>query len=246
MNLNRNPTKEELQALIAGCDDGKGIHVMWVERLGEVQITLLLTETDMKWITEVDNEKVHLHYKSYAKNDGYVGKSASVDDLYMVTLFEKLLRDWQEDRSGFIDEGISRDGATGEAAKETLLTSLPSAALVVRRMRALENKYWLEAMILADLQIEMQLRNSSGVKDIQKNKSKRTGREVINLAKNMYDQKVINKALFEKIKAFNTTRSQVFENFATELTSYENLESIAMASESLIVELNQLENSTAF
>lgn len=239
MNLNRNPTKEELQALLAACDDGEGIHVLWVERLGEVQVTLLLTETDVEWLKGIDHEKVQFHYKSYAKNDGYVGKAASADDMYIVTLFEKLLRDWQAHRSGFIDEGVVR----GKSATKTQpLSSLPGADLVLRRMRALENKYWLEAMILADLHIETQLRTISGVDEIQK--SKRTGKEVINLAKQMAEHNMIGKDLYEKIKKFNTSRSKVFQNFVMETISYEQLESMAMASESLIVELKDLEDAS--
>jgi hypothetical protein len=239
MNLNRNPTKEELQTLLAACDDGEGIHVLWVERMGEVQITLLLTETDVEWIKGVDDEKVQFHYKSYAKNDGFVGKAASVDDMYIVTLFEKLLRDWQEHRSGFIDdEGIAR----GKSATNTLpLSNLPGADLVLRRMRALENKYWLEAMILADLHIETQLRAISGINELPKSKSKRTGKEVINLAKQMAEHNMIGKELYEKIRKFNTSRSRIFQNFVMETISYEKLESMAMASENLIVELKDLE-----
>jgi hypothetical protein len=239
MNLDRNPTKEELQTLLAACDDGEGIHVLWVERLGEVQITLLLTETDVEWVKGIDDEKVQFHYKSYAKNDGFVGKVASADDMYIVTLFEKLLRDWQEHRSGFIDEGIARGRLV---ANTPALTNLPGANLVLRRMRALENKYWLEAMILADIHIETQLRTIAGIDEIQK--SKRTGKEVINLAKQMAEQNMIGKDLYEKIKKFNTSRSKIFQNFVMETISYEQLESMAIASESLIVELKDLEDAS--
>jgi hypothetical protein len=237
MNLDRNPTKEELQTLLAACDDGEGIHVLWVERLGEVQVTLLLTETDVEWLKGIDNEKVQFHYKSYAKNDGYVGKAASVDDMYIVTLFEKLLRDWQEHRSGFIDEGVARGKP---AANTPSLSNLPGADLVLRRMRALENKYWLEAMILADLHIETQLRSISGIDS----KSKRTGKEVINLAKQMAEHNMIDRNLYQKIKKFNASRSKIFQNFVMETTSYEQLESMAMASESLIAELKDLEDAS--
>jgi hypothetical protein len=243
MNLNRNPTKDELQVLLESCDDGAGIHVLWVERMGEVQITLLLTETDVEWIKEINDEKVQFHYKSYAKNDGYVGKAASVDDLYIVTLFEKLLRDWQEQRNGFIDEGITRRGASSHQAIDGAqsINKLPGADLVLRRMRALENKYWLEAMILADLYIETQLRSISGFENVSKNKNKRTGREVIQLAKQMYEQKMIDKDLIERIKKFNAALGRAFQNFIVETFSYEQMESMAMASEGLIVELKQLE-----
>jgi hypothetical protein len=199
MNLNNNPTKEELQTLLQVCDDGAGIHVLWVERLGEVQITLLLTETDVEWIKGVDNEKVQFHYASYAKNDGYVGKFASADELYIVTLFEKLLKDWKEHTRGSIDNEIKRGTKTSEEIDSLLLSKLPGSDMVLRRMRALENKYWLEAMMLADLHIESQLQKISGLDDLPRTGKTRTGKEVINLAKQFFERKIINNDLYEKI-----------------------------------------------
>lgn len=240
MNLNNNPTKEELQVLLGACDNGAGIHVLWVERLGEVQVTLLLTETDVEWIKGVDNEKVQFHYESYAKNEGGVGKFAAADELYILTLFEKLLKDWKDQTRGPIDSQIHRGKKTDEEMDSLRLSKLPGADLVLRRMRALENKYWLEAMILADLHMETQLRTISGLNDLPKNVKKRTGREVINLAKEIHERKIINSELYEKIKEFNTTRIKTFQNFIMETISYEYLEVMVMASESLIVELKNL------
>ena len=45
MNLNNKPTKHQLQALLLACDDTAGHHVLWVDHLGEVQITLLVEES---------------------------------------------------------------------------------------------------------------------------------------------------------------------------------------------------------
>lgn len=41
MNLNNNPTANELSELIAACDDNAGHHVLWVSKSGDVAITLL-------------------------------------------------------------------------------------------------------------------------------------------------------------------------------------------------------------
>lgn len=243
MNLNNNPTKEELQVLLGACDDGAGIHMLWVEHLGEVQVTLLLTETDVEWIKEVDDEKVQFHYESYGKNEGGVGKFAAADELYIFTLFEKLLKDWKDQTRGPIDSQVKRGKKIDEEINSLRLSKLPGADLVLRRMRALENKYWLEAMILADLHIENQLRTISGLNDLPKNVKRRTGKEVINLAKEIYERKIINDALYEKIKTFNTARIKTFQNFIIETISYEDLEVMVMASESLIVELKNLEVS---
>jgi hypothetical protein len=240
MNLNRNPTREELQTLLAACDDGEGIHVLWVERLGDVQITLLLTETDMEWIRGTDHENLQFHYESYGKNEGFTGKAASADNLYIATLFEKLLKDWEDQRDGLVEGGPQRNFPTRQIMDGSQpITHLPGASLVLQRMRALENKFWLEALVLSDLQMEVQLRAISGTVD-SNNKSRRTGREVIKLAKQMFENQLLDRKLYEKIKKFDTSRSRILQNFTAETLPYEQLESIAWTSEELIVELNHL------
>jgi hypothetical protein len=240
MNLNRNPTREELQTLLATCDDGEGIHVLWVERLGDVQITLLLTETDMEWIRGTDHENLQFHYESYGKNEGFTGKAASADNLYIATLFEKLLKDWEDQRDGLVEGGPQRNFPTRQIMDGSQpITHLPGASLVLQRMRALENKFWLEALVLSDLQMEVQLRAISGTVD-SNNKSRRTGREVIKLAKQMFENQLLDRKLYEKIKKFDTSRSRILQNFTAETLPYEQLESIAWTSEELIVELNHL------
>lgn len=235
MNLNRNPTKEELQALLAACDDGDGIHVLWVERLGEVQVTLLLTETDAQWLREVDDQHVQFHYKSYAKNDGYVGKAASADALYITTLFERLLGDWQNHTRGLIDTDIKPGNLDGHFA------SVPGSEKTERRMRALQNKYWLEALVLANIHIENQLKSILGNQPAAKNK--RPGYELLQLAKQAHTASMIDQKLFGRIKTFNTARSRVFQNFVGETITYQELETMVKASEELIVELQLFENN---
>jgi hypothetical protein len=245
MNLNRNPTREELQTLLAACDDGEGIHVLWVERLGDVQITLLLTETDLEWIRGTDHENLQFHYESYGKNEGFTGKAASADNLYIATLFEKLLKDWEDQRDGLVEGGPQRNFPTRQIMDGSQpITHLPGASLVLQRMRALENKFWLEALVLADLYMEIQLKAISGTGDPQKVKNKRTGREVIHLAKQMFDNHMLDRKLYEKIKKFNTSRSRIFQNFAMEALPYKQLESIVMISESLITELKRLQDDS--
>jgi hypothetical protein len=102
MNMNNNPTKEELQALLRACDDTAGGHILWVSRSGEVQIILLTRETAAKWAGRMGNE-IQFRYETYGSGNDYVGENAANDDRYVSSLFKKLLTDWQEDKRGYID-----------------------------------------------------------------------------------------------------------------------------------------------
>lgn len=95
MNLNDNPTVDQLRDLLRPWDDRAAHHVLWADRTGEVHIT----ELEKKWrpIPEpgpevLDNALVRFHtfYAGY----GYVGAEAAAKDEWMTDAFEWLLRDW--------------------------------------------------------------------------------------------------------------------------------------------------------
>lgn len=102
MNMKNTPTKEQLQALLRSCDDTAGGHILWVNRLGDVHITLLVNETPVKWATRM-SEEIQFRYETYGTNNDYVGENAANNDDYVSSLFEKLLKDWQDGRHGYID-----------------------------------------------------------------------------------------------------------------------------------------------
>jgi len=98
MNLNNNPTKEELRALIYACDDSAGHHILWVNRFGEVQISLIPNETPAEWVTRMEDE-ILFRNESYAINNDYVGQNAASDDEHISSLFKELLADWSRFKS---------------------------------------------------------------------------------------------------------------------------------------------------
>jgi hypothetical protein len=102
MNMNNAPTKEELRALLRACDDTAGSHILWISREGEVQISLLSHETAAKWAGRMGS-KIQFRYETYGAGNDYVGENAANDDRYVSFLFEKLLKDWQEGKRGYID-----------------------------------------------------------------------------------------------------------------------------------------------
>jgi hypothetical protein len=45
----KNPTKEQLKDLLGKCNDNDGPHIVWANRLGEVQITPLYDTSPSAW-----------------------------------------------------------------------------------------------------------------------------------------------------------------------------------------------------
>jgi hypothetical protein len=99
MNMNNAPVQAQLRELLYACDDAAGDHVLWADGLGEVRITLLVTETLGNWIKRM-NGKVQFQYKVYIKNHGEVGQAAANDSQYVGALFNKLLKDWYNRKDG--------------------------------------------------------------------------------------------------------------------------------------------------
>lgn len=93
MNMNNNPTKEELRALIYACDDSAGHHIIWVNRLGDVRISLVANETPAKWVTRMEDE-ILFRFESYAANNDYVGQNAADDEKHVSSVFKELLASW--------------------------------------------------------------------------------------------------------------------------------------------------------
>jgi hypothetical protein len=102
MNMNNVPTKEQLRALLRACDDTAGDHILWVHRLGDVQITLLVDETPVMWAARM-SEEIKFRYETYSTHNEYVGENAANDDDYVSSLFEKLLKDYQNGSRGYVD-----------------------------------------------------------------------------------------------------------------------------------------------
>ncbi len=101
MNMNNHPTETQLRELLHAYEGSPDVCILWVDRFGEVQATLLTTETPSEWVKRMD-EKVQFKYATYAQNNGHVRESAQDNDLYVTNLFDKLVRDWR-DSSGHTD-----------------------------------------------------------------------------------------------------------------------------------------------
>ena len=104
MNLNENPSKDQLRELLASCDDNAGHHIIWVDHSGEVHITLLPPgQVPAEWTIMMSN-KVKFRYETLVCGGGNVGPEASQADKWVDILFNWLQRDWQRDARGYIGD----------------------------------------------------------------------------------------------------------------------------------------------
>jgi hypothetical protein len=201
------------------CEQGAGVQVLWVERLGEVQVALMLAETQVEWLKEMDGRML-FQYASKNKSER-ASTGSAVDDLYITTLFERLIRDWETRGSGTqivtatpVDEGTS---------------------LVILRVRARENKYWFEALTLAELQMLAQLNALLGHKGKTLVKN-----QVEKLAFRTLARKVISRDLYDRICKFAKHRNEMVISFLSASLPYDQLEPIVLTSDGLIHELSQI------
>jgi hypothetical protein len=93
MNLDRNPTPDQLRALLSTCDDRSGHHALWVAGDGEVHITRL----PRKWPPpnpEETHPEMKLRVETFEIGNGYVGPEAAEAADWVAELFRALTSRW--------------------------------------------------------------------------------------------------------------------------------------------------------
>jgi hypothetical protein len=104
MNLNNNPTVNQLREMIAKCDDENFHHIIWVNRNGIVNIHVLKgDDSPAIWSTANENIIQFLH-ESFSAGSNYVGRNASLDDWWMNKLFEVLTTNWANKTMGYVSD----------------------------------------------------------------------------------------------------------------------------------------------
>jgi hypothetical protein len=95
MNLNDNPTPDQLRDLLRPWDDRAAHHVLWVDRAGEVHVTPMERKERRPGSvpTEVlDNAAVR--FETFWAGKGYVGPEAARDDEWVNEALDWLTRNW--------------------------------------------------------------------------------------------------------------------------------------------------------
>lgn len=98
MNLNKNPTIEQLRQLIKQGDDSTGHHVLWVKQTGDVELSSIPVNRSALAF-ERDHPDMKLRFEPFLAGNEYVGPEAAGDADWMAELFEALVREWQKARA---------------------------------------------------------------------------------------------------------------------------------------------------
>ena len=97
MNLNNQPTIEELAEMFAAQKDTLDDHILWIGKSGEVQLDCLAPNTQEAEFDR-NNRELAARLKMYRRGQGYVGKKAAADRAYMENTLQALKGEWQKTR----------------------------------------------------------------------------------------------------------------------------------------------------
>ena len=93
MNLNQNPTKEQLKSILAAAEDGEDHHILWVDNTGTVRVTPLGDDINpVGWETKYPSTA--FRYETFQVGNGYVGAEAGADDSHVDRLYRSLVKEW--------------------------------------------------------------------------------------------------------------------------------------------------------
>ncbi|HYT93773.1 MAG TPA: hypothetical protein VEL76_33950 [Gemmataceae bacterium] len=93
MNLDANPTIQELQELLRRCDDRAGHHVLWVSKAGDVAIARLPKNEPAINFNELHPE-MQMRCETFLAGNEYVGPEAAESTAWVAELLDSLLREW--------------------------------------------------------------------------------------------------------------------------------------------------------
>ncbi|MEX0715155.1 MAG: hypothetical protein WD066_01140 [Planctomycetaceae bacterium] len=127
MNLECDPTVDQLRELIRRNDDDSGHHVLWVDRSGEVRISRLPAgkssvpgDRPPAGFAE-SHPDMRLCYETFLAGNEYVGSAAAEDGEWISKLLASLNEEWHKSHadgefsfvpisSGLFDESSSVSG----------------------------------------------------------------------------------------------------------------------------------------
>lgn len=94
MNLNKQPTIEELAQLFATRKDSLDNHILWVCESGEVRIDCLPADQDeCAFVSQRPTMRTRL--RTYRRGQGYVGRRAAADRHFLRNVLSTLEHEWQ-------------------------------------------------------------------------------------------------------------------------------------------------------
>jgi hypothetical protein len=95
MNLNENPTTEQLKEIVASSDHRLGHHVLWVGTDGMLHLAGPFDcDARVRWLTEHREERA-FRFETMTIDSDDVGPDAASDDGYVGRLFNGLVDTWK-------------------------------------------------------------------------------------------------------------------------------------------------------
>lgn len=94
MNLNNQPTIDELAHLFAKQKDSLDSHILWIAKSGQVHIDCLSPHAHEQEFDE-SQQDLAARLKMYRRGQGYVGKKAAADRNFIEQVFHTLNTEWQ-------------------------------------------------------------------------------------------------------------------------------------------------------
>ncbi|WP_065260981.1 hypothetical protein [Pseudomonas bananamidigenes] len=93
MNLNNQPTIEELARMFAAKKDSHDSHILWISKSGQVHIDCLSPHAGEEEFDR-NNQNLLARLKMYRRGQGYVGKKAAADKDFIGNVLQTLKQAW--------------------------------------------------------------------------------------------------------------------------------------------------------
>jgi len=93
MNLNNQPTIDELARMFAAKKDSHDNHILWISKCGQVHIDCLSPHAHEAEFDQ-NNQNLLARLKMYRRGQGYVGKKAAADKDFIASVLQTLKQAW--------------------------------------------------------------------------------------------------------------------------------------------------------
>ena len=93
MNLNDNPSLDELKEMFASCNDDAGHHVLWIDKFGEVNLSVIPKDLTPAAFQK-ETTQMQIRYEAFIQGSKYVGISASKDQGFMEKIYDNIRKNW--------------------------------------------------------------------------------------------------------------------------------------------------------
>ncbi|RMQ99313.1 hypothetical protein ALP93_05187 [Pseudomonas syringae pv. helianthi] len=97
MNINTQPTIDELARLFAARKDTLDDHIVWIAESGEVRVDAMSPYTQEREFRDA-HPHMRASLKMFRRGQGYVGKKAAADRAFMENTLQALKSEWQKAR----------------------------------------------------------------------------------------------------------------------------------------------------